>query len=247
MNLLEIIMIVVTAGFALAGFRKGFVRKLASMLSLVLSILLVSFSLPYVTDFLKNSTPVYEFIVDRSGAIVENQIEELLGRQGQDTAEAESASLSRVNQTEVIDDLPVPQILKDRLLDYNNDEGYMNLHVSSFQDYVTHFIANMIMSVVSFLAAVIIVRLVLWAVIAALDLLAHAPVISILNRLAGMLLGLLQALAFIWIAFLLLSMFSGTEAGLYLLSMVQESEWLCQLYDSNLFLQIVLQATALLA
>ena len=252
MNILEIIIIILTAALAFAGFQKGFVKKLASMLSLVLSIALVSVTLPYVTEFLKDNTPVYDFIVDRSEDIVNEQVIRFLEEKSSDgtqinTATAGSVSLGRVDQMEVIDALPVPQTLKDMLLDYNNDEGYASLQAANFQDYVTQFIANMIMSVVSFLAAVLIVRLVLWVVIAALDLLAHAPIVNTVNRLAGLLLGLLEALVLIWIFFLLLSMFSGTEPGLYLLAMVQESEILCGLYDSNLFLQIVLQTTALFA
>ena len=250
MNILEIIIIVLTAGFAIAGFRKGFVKKLASMLSLVLSIVLVSFALPYVAEFLKDSTPVYDYIVDKSEGIVNDQIVELLQKESTDGTQVNSAtagtvSLGRVDQTEIIDELPVPQVLKDMLLDYNNDEGYANLRVATFQDYVTQFIATMILNVVAFLVSVIIVQIVLWAVIAALNILAHAPVVNTVNRLAGLVLGLVQALACIWIFFLILSMLSGTEAGLYLLAMVQESEILCQLYDSNLFLQIVLQTTAL--
>lgn len=250
MNILEIIILVLTVGFAAAGYRKGFVKKLASMLSLVLSVALVSFALPYVTEFLKDSTPVYDYIVDKSENIVKEQIAELLQKENSDgtqinSVETGSMSLNRVDQTEIIDELPVPQVLKDMLLDYNNDEGYANLRVATFQDYVTQFIATMILNVIAFLVSVIIVQIVLWVAIAALDLLAHAPVVSMVNRVAGLLLGLVQALACIWVFFLVLSMLSGTEAGLYLLSMVQESEILCGLYDSNLFLQIVLQTTAL--
>ena len=53
MNLLEIIILILALYMAVSGFRKGFVKKLASMVSLVLSIVLVSVALPYVTEFLK--------------------------------------------------------------------------------------------------------------------------------------------------------------------------------------------------
>lgn len=252
MNVLEIIILVLTAAFAIAGFQKGFVRKLASMLSLVLSVALVSFALPYVTQFLKDSTPVYDYIADKSEKIVSEQIAEMIAAEGADQAQTNqyltgNASLDRSDQVMVIDGLPIPETLKDMLLDYNNAEGYANFQVSTFQDYVTQFLATMIMNVVSFLAAVILVQLILWAVIGALDILAHIPVVNTVNRLAGLLLGLLQALVCIWIFFLVLSMLSGTEAGYYLLSMVQESEILCRLYDSNLFLRIVLQTSTFFA
>lgn len=299
MNLLEIIIIVLTAGLALMGYRRGFVKKLASMLSLVISIVLVSMFLPYMTDFLKNNTPVYDYIVKQCHQVMEQQvtsaltsgnsgtqadvyrnmgreqIKSLLEQNGYDSsvvdtlsdeqleqykeqyiqqyveqylggsAEEQSGQLSRTEQTELIDRLPIPEVLRDMLLDYNNEEGYTSLGVSTFPDYIINFIATVILNVISFIAAVIVVQVFLWVAIAALDILSHIPLIGGLNRLLGLLLGLLQALFFIWIFFLVLSMASATEAGLQLMSMVQSSRLLGYLYDSNLFMQIVIQAAAL--
>lgn len=302
MNLLEIIIVVLTAGLAIMGYCRGFVKKLASMLSLVLSIVLVSVFLPYMTDFLKNNTPVYQYIVkqcrqvvaenvserllsgsDASGSVFDSykdmgrdQIKSLLEQNGYDSAfldsmsdsqleqykeqyiqeyvneylgggqeQEEAAQPDRITQTELIENLPVPQVLKDMLLNYNNDEGYKSLQVTNFQDYLIQFTATVILNVISFVAAVIVVQLLLWVAIAALDILSHLPLIGFLNRLAGLLLGLLQALFFIWIFYLVLSMASATQWGLQLMAMVQESRLLSYLYDSNLFMKIVLQAAAI--
>ncbi len=256
MNILEIVIIILTVCLAAAGFRKGFVRKLASMLSLVLSLVLVSIFLPYITDFLKEKTPVYEYIVGQCEEAVAEQAEKLLDTQtellpdtetedGFDFEELSALNLGRIDQMEIIENLPIPELLKDMLLDNNNEEGYESLNVSRFQDYVTSFIATVILNVVSFILAVIIVQLLLWAVINALDVVANIPVIRVVNRLAGLALGILEALFFIWLFFLILSMFSGTDAGMFLMSMVQESEFLGELYDSNLFLAIVLRGAAI--
>lgn len=298
MNILEIIIIVLTAGLALAGYRRGFVKKLASMLSLVISIVLVSVCLPYMTDFLKNNTPVYEYIVKQCEQAVEqqvtgsltggnagmsgtaqdlgrDQIKGLMEQNGYDSSvidtltdeqleqykeqylqqyirqysgdgsQSRDIGLNRSEQTELIDNLPLPEALRDLMLDYNNKEGYASLGVSTFQDYVINFIATMILNVLSFIIAVIVVQVFLWVAIAALDVLSHIPLIGILNRLLGLILGLLQALFFIWLFFLVLSMMSTTETGLQLMNMVQRSSFLGYLYDSNLFMQIVIQAAAL--
>lgn len=251
MNILEIILGVFAIVLAVSGFRKGFVRKLASMLSLVLSVALVSAALPYVTDFLRNETPVYEYIVDKSDEIVAAQAAELLQKELPDNrqisrSEAERAVFDRADQTELIDELPVPLALKDMLLDYNNEEGYKNLQASGFLDYVSRFIASMILNAIAFLVSVLLVQIILRVAIAALDLLAHVPILHTVNRMAGMLLGLLQALAGIWIFFLIVSMISGTEAGLQLLGMIQGSRILSGLYESNLFVKIVLKCSVFL-
>jgi uncharacterized membrane protein required for colicin V production len=296
MNLLEIIIVVLTVGLAVLGYRRGFVRKIASMFSLVLSIVLVSVFLPYMTDFLKNNTPVYEYIVKQcsevmaeqvTGALTSGtgsaaeeyqnmsreQIKSLMEQNGYDStivdslsdaqleqykeqyisqyvqqyldSSSQSTQLSRSEQVEVIDNLPLPESVRDLIIDYNNEEGYAGLGVTNFSDYIISFIATLILNVLSFLAAVIVVQVFLRILIAALGILSHIPLIGGLNRLLGLFLGLLQALFLLWIFFLVLSMISTTEAGLQLMSMVQSSSFLGYLYDSNLFLQIIVNAAAL--
>lgn len=251
MNVLELIVIAAGALLAFSGFRKGFVRKLAAMLSLVLSIALVSAFLPYITDFLKEHTPVYSCIVQQCERAVERQASGLLPEKAAagsaDGQEKPLGKLTRIEQTALIDQLPLPKQLKELLLDYNNEEGYQGLRVSGFQDYLVNFIATGILNVAAFLVSVIVVQLLLWAVFTVLNVMANIPVIRMVNRIAGLLLGLLQWLFLAWLFFLILSMFSGTEAGLVLMNMVEQSELLSMLYESNLFLRIVLHAAAIFA
>lgn len=270
MNILDIIIIVLILGFAFNGYRRGFVKKLAAMVSLVLSVALVSALLPGITDFIKNNTPVYSFIVKQCEQAVEEQLVKALGTDsglnglliGEEGTEEPEASqdellfqeqvsqqlqqLDRIGQTELIEGLPFPSLLRDLMLDYNNDEGYRNLNVSTFEDYIVHFIATAILNVISFIAAIFLVNVVLRIVLAALDILSHIPLIGGLNHLLGLIIGLVQALFLIWIIFLALSMASATEAGMQLMSMVQESAMLSYLYNSNLFLQVVLRTAAIL-
>ena len=281
MNILEIVVIILTVIFAVTGYCKGFVRKLASLLSLVVSVALVSLCLPYVTDFLKNSTPVYDMIVKQCREVVEDQIAGALGTgglavpgddisadqiagalsvgnladgvpdiyqnmgQGEVMALMEQEGYDSSVQNELIEKLPLPKIFRDQLLGNNNAEGYRRLGVSTFQEYVVQFSATAILNVVSFIVAFLLVQIALRMVIAALDILSQAPVLSMLNRVAGLLLGLLQMLFLLWIFFMAVSAASATEGGLYLMSMIQQSRILGYLYDSNLFLRIVLQAAGI--
>ena len=318
MNILEIAVVVLIAVFAIAGWRKGFVRKLASMLSFVISIILVAFFLPYMTEFLKTDTPVYDYIVkqcrevmtenladaltmgnaETQGSILgsqvslktasaasdysnisREQIKNLMEQYGYDSAVVDALSdeqleaykekyaqqyiqqyfgaeeggtqgsgvgqLTKIEQTELIEHLPIPEALRDLLLDYNNDEGYRSLGVTGFADYLVHFLATVILNVIAFVAAVILVQILLHLVIGALDILAHIPLIGGLNRLLGLILGLVQALFFLWLFFLILSMTSATQWGLQLMDMVQSSQALSALYDSNLFLEIVVRTVAM--
>lgn len=299
MNILEIIIIVLAVVFAVTGYHIGFVRKLASLLSLVVSVALVSVCLPYVTGFLKDSTPVYDMIVKQCREIVESQIagvidsgsatgtaldayrnmgreeiKELMRQEGYDSSVVDALTDEQLEdyreqfiqqyaarylsgdqslkdesdsltQTELIEHLPLPKVFRDQLVSNNTEEGYSRLGVSTFQDYIVHFCATVILNVVSFLVAFILVQLALRMVIAALDILSQAPVLGTVNRVAGLLLGLLQMLFLLWLFFMAVSAASATETGLYLMSMIQESRLLGYLYDSNFFMRIVLQAAGI--
>lgn len=308
-NILEIAVAVVILLFAAAGYRKGFVKKLAAMVSLLVSVVLVSALLPWITAFLKENTPVYTMIEEQCRTVMEKQIGEALfsgaekstgessqaeiyrnmGREemkalieangydgslldalsdeqleqykeqyiqqyfGSDTTDSGGSensgafllgNLTRIEQTELIENLPLPEFLQDILLDYNNEEGYQGLGVSTFQDYLVGFIATGILNVAAFLVSVLIVHLLLWLSISTLSILTNLPVIRVVNRVAGLALGLLQALLVLWLAFLILSLVSGTGIGMQLMKMVESSNWLNWLYQSNLFLEIVLRASA---
>ena len=180
----------------------------------------------------------------------EQYIQQYFGSDTTNSGESENSgavllgNLTRIEQTELIENLPLPEFLQDILLDYNNEEGYQGLGVSTFQDSLVGFIATGILNVAAFLASVLIVHLLLWLSISALSILANLPVIRVVNRVAGLALGLLQALLVLWLAFLILSLVSGTGIGMQLMKMVESSTWLNWLYQSNLFLEIVLRASA---
>lgn len=142
----------------------------------------------------------------------------------------------------MIQNLPIPPFLKEMMLNYNNGEGYHKLQVTDFGGYVVHFFANIILNIVAFVITLLVVQLVLWTAITALDIFSRLPVLHFINHLGGLAVGLLQGVLAVWVIFLLISMFSATEIGMNLMNMVEESVILKPLYDSNMFLKIVAQA-----
>ncbi len=242
MNQLEIIVLLVIILFALSGFRKGFVRKLTAMLSLAGSIVLVSLLLPYLTQFLKEQTPVYPYLVEQCQNAVSSRIGENVTQNIPDLR-----ILPDEVQTQIIQSLPLPEFLQDQLVKYNNNAGYLSLGVSTFQDYVINYVATAILNAVSFILAVLLVHIALWFVTRFLDQLARVPGIRLANRLAGGALGLVQGLLALCLFFLLLSVFEATSQGQAILRMVRESEVLSFMYETNLLLHIVLRAAAVFA
>lgn len=308
MNILTMVVLVVFFLFAVSGLKKGLVKKLAGMVALVASAFLVSAALPYITEFLKTETPVYEYLVEQCqyavgkqasrallggengldgqsqdgqslggqslGGIDREQIKTLMEQYGMDSSvvdgmsddqlqelagqyfqdylnqnggEAGAAdaagmsSMTKIQQTQMIQNLPIPSFLKDMMINYNNGEGYTKLEVTDFGGYVVHFFANIILNIIAFVIALLAAQLVLWTAITALDLFARLPVLHFINHLGGLAVGILQGLLVVWMIFLLISVFSATEIGMNLMNMIEESVLLKPLYDSNLFLKMVVQ------
>lgn len=71
-----------------------------------------------------------------------------------------------------------------------------------------------------------------------LDIVAKLPVLHQINQTAGLLAGLAEGILYVWIAFIVLDVFGGTEWADALLVMVHSSELLNAVYENNLLLWI---------
>lgn len=232
MNVLSVIVLGVFLVFAASGWRRGLVKKLAGIVSLLLSFFLVSAALPYITEFIKTETPIYELVVQQCQSMMGNQVTSSLQTQGENgtvinrkeikslleqygmdssgvddmseeelqalaaqyfqqyldaapeqSSESSGLGLTKIEQTKLIENLPLPDFLKESMLNYNNSEGYSKLNVEDFSGYLVHFLANIVLNILAFVAALLLAQLVLWTGITALDLFARLPILNFINRL----------------------------------------------------------------
>ena len=130
-------------------------------------------------------------------------------------------------------------MLKKLLINNNTEKTYQKLAVNSFNDYVPKFMANLIMNIIAFVLTWVIVASFIWLAVMTLDVIANLPVIHGINQVLGLLLGFMQALAIVWITFLVITIFSSTAIGKLLMEMIEKSVILDKLYDLNVFLNFL--------
>lgn len=288
MNILTIIILAVILLSAVHGWKKGLVKKLAGIISMLLSCFLVSAALPYITEFIKTETPVYEYIVyqcesvlsgqnmshwitgeKKSGSVDRAEIKSLMEQYGMDSSMVDSMSddelnqligqyfqgygsvdteygssdqkLTKIEQTKLIENLPVPEFLKELLINYNNSEGYSKLEVTDFTEYIVRFFANIILNIVATVVTFLIVQLVLWTGITALDLFSRLPLLNFINHIGGLAVGTVQGLCIVWLLFLIIYILSSIGNESVLMNMTQESTLLQPIYENNLFLKMAVQ------
>ena len=143
------------------------------------------------------------------------------------------------SQKTIIEDLPLPDSVKDSLNENNTKNSYAEMKVNSFADYLTKALTDMIIGALSFVILFILIFILLKVLIRVMDLITKLPVIHAFNAAGGGLVGLIESLFIIWIACIVLTMFSTTDFGKEICEAIASNPVLTWIYDHNLIQQII--------
>ena len=135
MNILSIVILLIVLLFMVRGYRKGLVQMVASMTTLILAIFLVSIATPHISNVLKTRTPVYNMIEEKCEDLIKSGTDQIS---------------SKIEESEWIENLKVPGFLQEMIKENNNTVSYEKMNVDSFGEYISHFLATMILNVVSY-------------------------------------------------------------------------------------------------
>lgn len=222
---LGIVTIGVLAFFGWFGYRRGFIREVISMFFVVLSLGLVWFINPYVCDFLRENTPLYETVRNSTGDYVTTQLD---GR----------VSVGAQEQSRLLEEMGLPAFLTEGLQENNNAAVYEYLAVSTFADYVSDYIAVAVVNGCAFLLSFFLASLLIRMITYALDIIARLPIINGVNKIAGAFVGTVKGLMFVWVALLLLTVFCNTEIGQTGLELVENDQIVNFIYEKDIFVKI---------
>lgn len=242
LNWLFIAVVIVMLCCAYYGYKKGIVRIVFSIGSLIIAIALASILTPYINQYLRYNTTLYTNIEEKCIELLSKSDE-----QGNDPQNDEGSSLDdesvttedgQAQQTEVqsiLDEQQLPTSLKDSI-------EKMSLSVEeqahSAQTAVAGSIADMALSAICFVATLLIIRIVLMILSRVLNIITKLPIIHGLNQFAGLVFGLAEGLLIVWIFFIFLTCILQTEFGQSCVEMIVENEVLTYLFDHNLLMLI---------
>lgn len=223
MNWFSIVILAIPVAYILGGLRKGMVRTAFSFLSIILTLVL-SFALnPQITRFVQENTPIYDMIQ-------ENCQESIM----KDTEAAISDKTDSGEQDQFIQDLPLPDSVKELLIENNNAQGYQQLLAETFSEYIARSIAAIAVSILGMVVTFLVVSIILHIIGGILDGVFSLPVLNLFNRVGGAALGALQGIFAVWIIFLVLSLFWDTSWVQSGVNMVKENPVTSYLYENNL-------------
>lgn len=285
----------------IVGFMRGAIKIIVSLVATVVTLVLVYFAMPFVSDAIAEYTPLDDMIKsqvvstmanaasaqlggeEESGSLDAASVRRVLeaagisedmlaqygisiddivngnissedlakfgisgdvlnGLQGEDGASMEdiitSAEIPRDVQTSAIEAADLPDVFKDLLTENNNSEMYQRLGAETFAQYVGNFLSELILNILAFLCTFILVTIVVRAVIFALDIVSNLPVLGILNRIAGGIIGLGGALIIVWTAFIVITLLYVTSFGKEMYELIDTDLFLKTLYQYNPIMEI---------
>ncbi|MCL1843499.1 MAG: CvpA family protein [Defluviitaleaceae bacterium] len=199
MNTLDIVVLVLIALCALAGYRQGLVRTVYRLASFFIAVFLAQRLFPYVARMLRG-TRLYETIQEsiKSGLNLEGFV-------------ADYAAAGRSG--EIIEALPLPINMRNLLQERFVEGVHGVLQVDTVEAYISGFFANIAINGIAMVLVFLLVLIILAIAGMALDIVHLLPVISTFNRIGGLGVGILLGVGIAWISIVVMSMFFATSAN----------------------------------
>lgn len=206
------------------GYKKGLINMIFGLASTLIGIFLGYLLYPNVSAMLIKYTGLYHFIVNK--VIKALNLKKLAGD-----------AISTQDQTHLIQNLKLPEFLRNLLVHNNNDVVYDLLKAKGLEEYIGGTIATIAINALAFLIVLMIVILLLNIVSSALNFVSKLPVIHQLNTVGGLAVGLAQGLIFIWIICILLSFVIALQGNEKLTLLVSQSPVVKFFYENNFILK----------
>jgi uncharacterized membrane protein required for colicin V production len=189
-NTYDIAIIVILAIFALSGWIYGFVRAIGGIISWFGAIILTGFFYPYTAALLRKTS--------------------LFGVLRQKIAD----SLPYADQAELLNELSQNEFIRDQLMANNNAEVRRMFDVGE-EGYVSAFLANAVINLISVIAVFIIAMLIMAMVVNALNIVSKLPVLNIFNSAGGAIAGLARGIIILWIFMAAISIYILNHQEIY--------------------------------
>lgn len=214
MNIADIIAALIIAVAAFCGAKKGLVRSVFGLSSLILSLILSLTLYPLVTDFLADSVV---------GDYVRLNAYKVFDAQETEPAEAQEAG----------ETLHLPSVLSDGLTNAANEAA------GAIKESVAESTAALALKLLGILVVFILTKVILWALSHVLGIIAKLPVIRSLNKLLGGAMGVCYGILLLYLLLALLTFTTTLKTFNKPTELVLESQYVSVMYNRNILLNFL--------
>lgn len=252
MNALTIIVLIIFLIFMGLGFARGLIKSVFKIVLTVVSILLAYILAPIISNVIIENTNIDNNIRNKIYAIIEEKVEEKIrGEMSENLTGLDDATANQIvdqvleeepnrnTQIEFIQDLELPEFLQTALIDNNHVEMKQEIGVSNFYDYISTYLARMIVNAIGFFCTFIFLMLLFNVTLLLVNMVMKLPGLNMINRLGGAVLGFGEALIIVWVVLIIIDMAVGTKLGGQLMTQIEESKILSLINEKNLLAQFI--------
>ena len=204
------------------GFKDGGLRALWSVGCVIAAIALSAMLNPMISDFLSEQVHLNRYIEDDIMEYLESQAGEELNSAGVDT------------QASFIDSLDIPASWKKTIKNNNTEEGYSNLSVQGFMEYAANSIAGISVDALAFILTFVFVVVILKMISIMFGIVEKIPLLSQVNKLVGIGVGLAKGLLIVWIIMIIVAFVRNYSWGAVLLEQILANPFSAFFYRYNL-------------
>ena len=251
--------IILIGGGAFLGWRAGLIKTVFSLVSTIAVLILTMIFSPVVTNILKNSDLVTNTIYNGLASIIDlSGIVEALEKEDNDNypvvvteypGAIEIMDIA-IDPIEVIENLKLPNSIRDMILDVEIDSTYFD-DIERWNEYpeeaiewietqICNLLTETILNAIGFFVTFLIASIGVAILCFTLDIISKLPVLHQINTLSGAILGALEGLVLVWIGFIIITMLGSTAFGQEALGLITESELLSYLYNNNILSKSIL-------
>ena len=212
----------------ISGYYKGFVKMSSNLVTLIMSIVITRMAKPYFQEWIKNNEAVKSFVSEKVEFLVTEYIESTAGNSTQMQNDFLSGSDNNI----------VNIIIKNSL---GKSDGNISelLGIDKIASVITEKISDFVLSIITFIILMIAITIIMKLIFYILDKIAGLPVLTVINRISGALLGLIESILYIWIIFIVLSLFPKNGLITDIMEQInRKGTWLYFLKESNLFIKV---------
>lgn len=213
------------------GYRRGFLRLAVWLCGLIAVIFIVTKIQPAVSDYIINQTSFYDAAREKIINIYNSEAEQNYNEENKEITEKTAA--------DDVESLGLPEIISSDIIKSCAGEMYQKLAASLFEEYISVYLAKLVIKAGCFVGLFIILGMVMTILFLVIKVIEKIPVLKTFNRLLGVGAGLSISLILIWIFFLAIMMLFGNSLGSWLISQVQGSKFLAFLFNNNVLFRFI--------
>ena len=235
MNWVLILVIAILVGYTIAGYTKGFLKIVYSLISWILILVVVTVASPQIENYLKNNTGIYEKVVEHCEEnIREKTLRQLEKEEGKGVATLTDNELL----AKLMERLPAEAI--EKVMGEASDAADRFMEEQGVYSALAISAADLIMRGISFLLSLILGVIVSILIQKLLGFISKLPLIGFADSICGLAAGAISGLILVWVLLFLVALMSTTNFGSTVISYIYENDFLIWLYENNILISILI-------